>query len=189
SVAGVRVLFDGIPAPIVYVSATQTAAVTPYFGAINPTTHVQVEYQGVRSDPLQVTVAPTAPGLFTANASGTGQGAILNQDGITHNSAGAPASRGSIVSLWGTGEGITDPPGVDGRLAISVLPAPVAQVSVQIGGQTAVVKYAGAAPGLMPGVIQINAEIPQSVVPGNAVPVTVTIGGATSQAGVTMAVN
>jgi hypothetical protein len=32
TVAGVRVLFDGVPAPIVYVSATQIAVVTPYFG-------------------------------------------------------------------------------------------------------------------------------------------------------------
>jgi len=188
NVANVRVLFDGIPAPVVYVSATQIAVVTPYFGLVNPATHVQVEYQGVRSDPFLVTVAATGPGLFTANASGTGQGAILNQDGFTHNSAAAPAPRGSIVSLWGTGEGVTDPPGVDGRLAVAVLPKPVASVSVQIGGQAATVTYAGAAPGTMPGLFQINAQVPQNVQPGTDVPVTVTIGGSTSQAGVTMAV-
>lgn len=188
AVAGVRVLFDGVPAPVVYVSAGQLAVVTPYFGLINPATHVQVEYQGARSDPLSVNVSATGPGLFTANASGTGQGAILNQDGITHNSTDAPAPRGSIVSIWGTGEGITDPPGVDGRLAVGVLPKPLAPVSVTIGGLAASVKYAGAAPYLMPGVFQINAEVPQNVQPGPRVPVTVTIGGVTSQSGVTMAV-
>jgi len=188
TVAGVRVLFDGVPAPIVYVSATQIAVVTPYFGASNATTHVQVEYQGVRSDPLTVPVAATAPGLFTANSTGTGQGAILDQDNVTHNSTKAPAKAGDIVILWGTGEGVTDPPGVDGRLAIGVLPAPLAQVSVTIGGMPATVKYAGAAPYLMPGVFQINAQVPPSVQPGNSVPVTVTIGGATTQAGVTLAV-
>ncbi len=188
SAAGVRVLFDGIPAPVVYASANQIAVVTPYFGTINATTHVQVEYQGVRSDPFAVPVAATAPGLFTANATGTGQGAILNQDNVTHNSAQAPAPRGSIVILWGTGEGLTDPPGVDGRLAIGVLPAPLAAVSVTIGGMAAKVDYAGAAPYLMPGVFQINAEVPQGVQPGNNVPVLVTIGGASTQAGVTLAV-
>src|SRR5208283_2597209 len=106
SVAGVRILFDGVPAPLVFVSATQCAAVVPYFGAHNSTTHVQVEYQGVRSAPVAVPISPTAPGLFTANASGAGQGSILNQDN-TINSVANPASRGSVVVLWATGEGLT----------------------------------------------------------------------------------
>jgi len=188
SIAGVRVLFDGVPAPIVFVSAGQIAVVTPYFGTINATTHVQVEYQGVRSDPFPVAVQATAPGLFTVNEKGTGQGAIQNQDGVTPNSAQAPAPRGSIVIMWGTGEGVTDPPGVDGRLAAGVLPKPLAQVSVQIGGLPATVEYAGAAPGNMPGLFQLNAQVPQDVQPGNNVAVVVTIGNATTQAGVTLAV-
>ncbi len=187
AVGGVRVLFDGIPAPIVYVSATQCSAVAPYFGASGAVTHVQVEYQGVRSDPLQIAVASAGPGLFTSNASGTGQGAIVNQDNSI-NSAANPASRGSVVALWGTGEGVTDPPGVDGRLAVDVLPKPVAAVSVDIGGQQASVQYAGAAPGLMPGVLQVNALIPSGVAAGAAVPVHITVGGVRSQDGVTLAV-
>jgi uncharacterized protein (TIGR03437 family) len=188
SMAGVRILFDGVPAPLWYVSATQSAAAVPYFGAFNSTTHVQVEYQGVRSAPLAVPISATAPGIFTNNASGTGQGLILNHDyGI--NSANNPAARGSIVSIWATGEGVTDPPGVDGRPAVDVLPKPVATVTVDIGGQPATVKYAGAAPGMMPGVLQVNAEIPASVQPGNSVPVHVTVGGVASQDGVTLAVN
>jgi uncharacterized protein (TIGR03437 family) len=50
------------------------------------------------------------------------------------------------VVLWGTGEGITDPPAVDGRPAVDVLPKPVAPVSATIGGLPAVVEYVGAAP-------------------------------------------
>lgn len=188
AVAGVRVLFDGVPAPVVYASAAQCSAVVPYFGSAKATTHVQVEYQGVRSDPLQIPVSATAPGLFTANASGNGQGAVLNQDGITPNSAAAPASSGSVVILWGTGEGVTDPPGVDGRLAVDVLPKPIAPVAVDIGGLPASIDYAGAAPGNMPGVFQINAHIPAGVTPGNQVPVHVKIGNSTSQDGVTLAI-
>jgi len=183
----VRVLFDGIPAPLIYVSATQCSAVVPYFGAANPTTHVQVENQGALSDALVVAVSATAPGLFTANASGMGQGSILNQDN-TVNSVANPASRGSVVILWATGEGLTNPPGVDGRLAVVVLPAPLAAVSVDIGGQPATVQYAGAAPGMMPGVLQINAQMSQNVQAGNSVPVHITVGGITSQDGVTLAV-
>jgi uncharacterized protein (TIGR03437 family) len=146
-----------------------------------------VEYQGVRSDPLKVPVSATAPGLFTVSASGTGQGSILNQDNNV-NSVANPASRGSVVILWATGEGLTDPPGVDGRPAVDVLPKPLAAVSVDIGGQPATVQYAGAAPGYMPGVLQINAQMSPGVQAGSNVPVHITISGVSSQDGVTLAV-
>jgi uncharacterized protein (TIGR03437 family) len=188
SLANVQILFDGIPAPLVYVSATQCSAVVPYFGAINPATHVQVEYQGALSDPLVVPITAAAPGLFTANASGTGQGSILNQD-QSINSVSNPAAAGSVVVLWATGEGLTDPPGVDGRPAVGVYPTPLAPVSVDIGGLPATVQYAGAAPGYLAGVLQINAQMSANVQAGNAVPVHVTIGGVTSQDGVTLAVH
>ena len=188
SLANVEVLFDGIPAPLVYVSANQCSAVVPYFGAINPTTHVQVQYQGALSDPLVVPVTATAPGLFTSNATGTGEGSILNQD-LSVNSSSNPAAAGSTVVLWATGEGLTDPPGVDGRPATGVYPTPLASVSVEIGGLPATVAYAGAAPGYPPGVLQINAQMSPNVQAGNAVPVQITIGGVTSQSGVTLAVH
>jgi uncharacterized protein (TIGR03437 family) len=188
AMAGVRVLFDGVPAPLVYVSAKQCAAVVPYLAALKPVAHVQVEYNGRRSDPLAVAIAPTGPGLFTANMSGSGQAAVTNSDNRTANSPAAPAKPGDIVVLWLTGEGVTDPPGVDGRLAIGILPKPVAGVSVEIGGLPAKVEYQGAAPYNMPGLMQINARIDANVTPGDTVPVKVTIGGTSSQSGVTMAV-
>jgi uncharacterized protein (TIGR03437 family) len=61
-------------------------------------------------------------------------------------------------------------------------------VSARIGGLAAQVLYAGVAPGLITGVLQINVAVPMGVSPGNAVPVEITIGGATSPAGVTVAV-
>jgi uncharacterized protein (TIGR03437 family) len=188
STGGVRVLFDGVPAPMVYALSSQCSAVVPYFGATKATTHIQVEYQGVRSLPVEFPVGATAPGLFTMDFSGKGQGAILNEDGVTRNSPAAPAHPGSVVVLWGTGEGITDPPGVDGRPAVDVLPKPLAPVSVQIGGLPAVVQYAGAAPGAIPGLFQINAQISPNVTPGDSVPVRVTVGNLTSQPGVTVSV-
>jgi uncharacterized protein (TIGR03437 family) len=186
--AGVRVLFDGVPAPLIYTSATQVSAVVPYFGAINATTHLQVEYQGVRSDPLAVPVIATAPALFTSDFTGKGQATAFNDDNVTRNSPSAPAKPGSIVVLWGTGEGITNPPGVDGRPAVVVVPKPVAPVSVDIGGLPATVLYAGAAPGNIPGLLQINAQMSPNVQPGTAVPVHVKVGNATSADGVTIAV-
>jgi hypothetical protein len=57
-------------------------------------------------------VAAAVPGLFSVDASGRGQGAILNQD----NSALNPAEKGSIIQRFGTGDGVTNPAGVDGRV-------------------------------------------------------------------------
>jgi len=189
--AGVRVLFDGVPGPMVHALKTQVSAVAPYFGASKATTHVQVEYQGVRSDPLEAPVSAAGPGLFTVDFSGKGQGAITNNyddKSTAPNSAQKPAAPGSVVTLWVTGEGVTDPPGVDGRLAIEILPKPVLPVSVEIGGYAAEVQYAGAAPWNMPGLMQVNAKIDARATPGDATPVHVTVGQAKSQDGVTMVV-
>jgi uncharacterized protein (TIGR03437 family) len=185
---GVSILFDGVAAPVVYVSQSQCSAVVPYLAAFKPVVNVQVEYQGVRSDPFQVGVVPAAPALFTLNAQGSGQAAMQNQDGRTQNSAQAPAHAGEVVVLWATGEGVTDPPGVDGRLATSILPQPVATCAAEIGGLAASIEYCGAAPLNMPGLFQVNARMDAAVAAGDAVPVLVSIGGTPSQSGVTLVV-
>jgi uncharacterized protein (TIGR03437 family) len=183
---GVRILFDGIPAPMIYVWVNQCAAVVPYLAALKSTTHVQVEYQGVRSDPFDIAVSPTGPGLFTVNMEGTGQAAMQNQDGVTPNSTNAPAAPGSVVVLWLTGGGVTNPPGVDGRLETSIHPLPVASCSAEIGGRPAVVEYC--AQSQYVGLFQVNARIDPAVAPGDAVQVKVTLGGASSQDGATIVV-
>ena len=185
--SGTRVLFDGQAAPLIYVSANQVSAVVPYALAGKPTTQLQIEYNGNQSTPAVLQVAGAAPGLFTADSSGKGQGAILNQD-TSLNSPKTPATRGSIVVLYATGEGQTTPPGVDGKIAQSTLPKPNLSVSARIGGIDAEVLYAGAAPGLAAGVLQANLRIPMDVAVGDAVPIVLVVGGIASQPGVTLAV-
>lgn len=177
--------FDGIPAPVIYASGGQSAVVVPYSVAGQASTQMVVTVKGLASAPVTVPVVAAAPGLFSANASGTGNGAIVNQDG-TLNSPANPASAGSVIVLFGTGEGQTSPKGVDGRIAATVFPKPVAPVKVTIGGLDATVLYAGAAPSLVAGVFQINATLPAGVT-GN-VPVVVSFGSASTQAGLTVAV-
>jgi uncharacterized protein (TIGR03437 family) len=187
SVSGAQVLFDGVPAPIIYTSSGQEAVIVPYEVFGKTSTQVQAVYQNVTSSAVAVPVVATAPALFTANAAGTGPGAILNQD-YSVNSASNPAATGSFVALYGTGEGQTTPPGIDGLLAVSsTLPAPMASVSATIGGVNAPVLYAGAAPGLVAGVLQVNLLIPAGLA-GGAQPVVITVGGVPSQTGVTVAV-
>lgn len=136
--------------------------------------------------PFTISVVPSAPGVFTADSTGTGPAAALNQDGQLHT-AQNPARAGDIIVLYATGEGQTSPPGVDGALSDFPYPAPIQKVSVTIGGFDAAILYAGAAPGQIAGLMQINARIPLGVAPG-AVPVSIRIGNNTSQTGVTIVV-
>jgi uncharacterized protein (TIGR03437 family) len=187
SIGGVQVFFNGYPAPLIYALAGQLGAIVPYEVSGQTTVNVTVVYEGNASAPLPATVTAARTAIFTNDSSGKGQGAILNQD-YSRNGASNPAPRGQYVFIYGTGEGVTTPPGVDGRISGTPLPSVNLKCSATIGGQTATLNYCGEAPGATAGLVQVNALIPESVTPGGAVPVTITIGGVTSQAGVTLAV-
>jgi uncharacterized protein (TIGR03437 family) len=61
-------------------------------------------------------------------------------------------------------------------------------VLAQIGGQFAEILYAGGAPGIVEGVIQVNLRIPPASQIGAAVPLVLRVGNSTSQIGITLAV-
>jgi uncharacterized protein (TIGR03437 family) len=182
---GTQVLFDNIPAPLVYVTANQVSAIVPYEVAGRQTTQMVVVRNQQATQALTLAVTAVAPALFTANATGSGPAAVVNQD-TSLNGPGSGAPAGSIVSLYGTGEGQTSPGGVNGRVANSLLPAPVAAVSVKIGGVDAPVTYAGAAAQAVAGLLQVNVRIP-ALAPGTY-PVVLSIGGQSSRADVTLTV-
>lgn len=187
--AGVQVLLGGTPIPLLYVSASQINAIVPYGIASSGSTTVQVQYLGQLSNTAGQTLQATAPGIYSIDYSGRGPGAILNID-YRVNSAVTPAPQGSVVMIYATGGGLTDPAGTDGGLAPTVEPLPrvVLPVSVTIGGAPAQVLYAGSAPGLVDGLIQINAVVPQGIAPGPSVPLVVQIGDYQSQPGITLSV-
>jgi len=187
NVSDTRVLFDGVAAPVVYAALDQVSAIVP-FGVSAATSQVQVEFQGQTSAPVSMTVQPATPGLFTADASGTGQALAVNMDGTSNGSA-HPASVGGWIILYATGFGQTSPPGQDGSITdANSLPQPVLPVTAQIGGQSAPVLYAGGAPGIVAGVLQINVSIPAGAPAGPAVPVTLQVGSQATQSGVTVAI-
>ena len=185
--AGTQVLFDGIAAPMIYTSSTQVSAIVPYGVGGKASTNVQVSYNGSTSATLNVPVQSTHPGIFTLDSSGLGPGAILNQD-TTVNTGPNAAARGSIVSIYATGGGTTQPLLSDGAVTGSDLPLLTQAATVTIGGIKAAVSYAGGVPGAVAGLTQINATVPDSVSPGIAVPVVIIIGGNPSTPGVTLAV-
>jgi len=187
AIGGAQVFFNGCAAPMIYALGTQLSAVVPYEVAGQTSVNVVAVYQGNASAPFAVAVAAAKPAIFTNDSSGHGQGAILNQD-FSRNGPSIPAPRGQYVFIYGTGEGLTTPPGVDGRLSGTPLPKANLNCTATIGGQTATLNYCGEAPGATAGLVQVNALIPESVTPGSAVPVSIAIGGVASQAGVTVAV-
>ena len=184
TLGGVQVLVGGFPAAMIYASATQVSAAVPY--EINrpvflQSVNVQVKYLNQTSNGIPLTQVAAAPGIFTANASGSGPGAILNAN-LSVNSSSNPASAGSIVVLYVTGEGQTIPAGATGSVNPSTPPftVPVQAPTVTINGQPAQVAFYGEAPTLIEGVLQINVVIPQSAGAGDR-PVVVSFGGASSQ--------
>ena len=114
TLAGTRVLFDGVAAPLVYVGANQISAIVPYEVAGKSSTSVMVQLNGKNSNGVTLGVAASAPGIFTIDSSGRGDGAILNEDG-TVNGPSNPALKGSVAVLFVTGEGQTTPTGVNGK--------------------------------------------------------------------------
>lgn len=195
TLAGVQVTFDNNPGTPIFVSANQVNVMVPYEINGRLSTTMVVSYNGVASAPFQLSVAAAAPGLFTNNFSGSGQVAALNQNSSYNGAPGAntaPAPRGTVISLYGTGGGQSNPPSTTG----SVTPIPTSpsgllnlpNVTATIGGLPATVQFAGEAPGLVTGVFQVNVLIPAGVTPGNAVPVTVAVGNVSSPLGTTVAV-
>ena len=190
--SGTTVSFDGNPAAILYTSATQVAAIVPYEEALWGTANVTVSYQGkTATGSVQITRA--APGVFTSNGTGTGQAAVLNQDG-TLNSISNPAKIGSYVTLYATGEGYLTPSGTDGQLAPNPAPVPINPVTATVNAVPATVTYAGASPGSVEGLLQVNMQIPQlpaAVLASGPVnvPLVVQIFSVPSQPGVTIAVS
>jgi uncharacterized protein (TIGR03437 family) len=189
TLAGASVVISGqhiplIYAPLLYVSASQVSAIVPV--SLVGSATVQISYQGLFSPAIPVPVGPAVPGLFSADSSGHGQGAILNQDGSI-NSVSHPAALGSVISLFCAGCGLTAAPGIDGAIASSLAPL-AGSYTVMIGNQQADVLYAGAAPGLVNGAVQINARIPSGV-SGDAVPVGISVASFPPSFPVTVAVH
>jgi uncharacterized protein (TIGR03437 family) len=199
TLAGVQVLFDTIPGTPTYVSASQINVIVPYEIAGRATTTVTVVYQNQTSAGISQTVAAQAPGIYTFSATGSGQASVLNQNGTLNGPSSGlviggqtvsttPAAVGSVIAVYMTGGGQTNPASLTGTVT------PVAQlyklpvtVTATINGVNAPVQFAGAAPGLVTGVVQVNIQVPAGVT-GSGLPLSVTINGSVTASGPTVAV-
>jgi uncharacterized protein (TIGR03437 family) len=172
-IGGVRVLFDGVAAPLTFVNGSQINAVVPYEIAGQTTTQLQVTIQGKPTNTVTLTVTDSSPGVF----------AITNQDGSV-NSASNPAPPDGVLVLYATGEGQVTPAVATGTVNSAVFPKPLLPVTVQIGGQGTTLQYAGAAPGFVAGVLQVNVQIPAGV--HGTVPLQLRIGNSVTPTGLSI---
>ena len=183
TLGGTSVTINGTAVPVLYTQADQTNIIVPW--GITGTTATIVVTSGTTTATTTVPIAATAPGIFTTGATGSGASLALNQDG-TINSATNAAAAGTVVVFYVTGLGLTDPPGQDGAISSdTVIAEALAKVTATIGGQAAQMVFAGAAPGFVSCVMQVELVVPTGAGTG-AVPVVITAGTANSATGVTV---
>jgi uncharacterized protein (TIGR03437 family) len=168
--SGARILMNGVPAPLTYVSPWQINFQIPWETLVATALNIEVERDGTLSNPVTITMASAAPSVFGANGV-----ALLK-------CAEADPRAGDRCTLWGNGFGTTLPSQLDGRPApIGPLLPTVKSCSLLVGGQKATVEFCGAAPGLI--VDQLNFVYPaDAVAMGSVVPAEITIDGITGTA-------
>jgi adhesin/invasin len=170
---GISVKINGIAAPLGYVSPTQINAQVPF--EIGPgTAQLTIASNGTTAGPVALTIQSASPGVFMYAG---GRAPAINQDG-TLNLPTNPASVGSYISVYLTGQGMVDQPVLTGAAApIRTIANTLAQTTATIGGVAATVPFSGLAPGYV-GLGQVNLLVPN--VPAGDQQVIVTIGGVAS---------
>jgi uncharacterized protein (TIGR03437 family) len=185
--------FGGTLAPLYFVSGGQSNLQVPWELAGQSTANIAATLNGTAGATQTVNVAAFAPAIFSINSQGTGQGAIL--DNLTSKlvDSSNPAVAGTTyLQIYCTGLGAVTQQPATGSPAPSS--APFAETTttptVTIGGvaenTSAAVPFSGLAPGFV-GLYQVDALVPAGVSSSNTAPVTITIGGVTSNT-VTIAV-
>jgi uncharacterized protein (TIGR03437 family) len=193
---GVSVTFNGVQAPLLFVSGGQINAQLPWnvlsSGTAGSAT-VVVTRDGSVSAPQSLQVGPFSPGIFAINNIAV----AINPDGSIAAPAGAiagvnthpakVADPGLLVILC-TGLGTVDPPGITGTNSLDALRTATTTPTVVVGGQAVQVRFAGLSPQFV-GVNQINVFLPAGTPTGNNVPLQISLGGVTTSASVTIAVS
>jgi uncharacterized protein (TIGR03437 family) len=172
------VTFNGVLAPIVYAGAGGTSVQVPYEVAGSTSASVVLTVGAQTATAFTVPVAPTAPGIFTLNFTGSGDAVAINADG-TLNSPKNAAARGSNLKIYATGEGVTLPPDVNGIVEPDNSRIPVAPAFVTFNTINGPVVANTVFAKDVSGVLEITVTVPNSITVGFS-NVLLTSGGVTT---------
>jgi uncharacterized protein (TIGR03437 family) len=183
TLSGLTLEFGGTtPAPLYYVAGTQVDFQVPWELAGLTQTTLTATLNSQTSTAQTVTLAPFAPSIFTMNAQGTGQGAILNSSYVLVDSTNPATAGTTYILIYCTGLGpVSNQPATGSPAPASGIPLSWTTTTpvVTIGGVAATVVFSGLAPGYT-GLYQVNALVPATSATGNAVPVTISWNGIAS---------
>jgi len=185
--AGLSLKFaDGFPVPLLFVSASQVSIQVPWELTGQTEALLTAGIGGLTSAGHNVNLAPFAPGIFTINGQGYGQGAILDTS-YRLVDATNPTTPGAVVQIYCTGLGaVTNQPATGAAAPSDPLARTITVLRLTIGNAPAKVQFSGLAPGYA-GLYQVNAEVPAETSSGAAVSVTILVGEVASNT-VTIAV-
>jgi uncharacterized protein (TIGR03437 family) len=189
SLSGLSLQFgNGLLAPLFFANVGQVNFQVPWELAGQSQTTLAASLSSQTSTAQTVSLAPFAPAIFSTNAQGAGQGAILNSSYVLADSSNPATAGSTYLLIYCTGLGaVTNQPATGSPALSSPLSWTTTTPTVTIGGVPAAgLQFYGLAPGYA-GLYQVNALVPAASTKGNAVPVTMSIGGATSNT-VTIAV-
>ena len=197
SLGGVSVTFNGIAAPLFFVSPMQINAQLPA-GLTGTTASIVVRQAGGTSTARTIAINQVAPNIFTLNQQGTGQGAVFHANSLTLAArAGAfapqfesrPARAGDVLTVFTNGLGPVDPPLQDGNNSLDRIRNTTVRPTVTIGSVAVPdgdILFSGLAPQFV-ALYQINLRVPPGVAAGDAVPLRIRMSGVESSAQVTIA--
>lgn len=194
-IGNTTVTFNGVPAPLYFVSDGQVNAQLPWNvlpqGVTSGTANVVVSVNGVASASKTVQVAPFSANMFAI--AGSGYAIAINPDGSLAAPVGAipgfptrPAKANEALILLANGLGAVDTAIASGAPASDVIRRTTTVPTVLIGGVSSVVQFSGLSPQFA-GINQLNIVVPSGV-SGNAVPLQFRMGGITSSDKVIIAV-
>jgi len=188
NLSGLSMQFEGgSQAPLFYASGGQVNIQVPWELAGQTQSSLVVSVSGQTSAPQVVNLATFAPGIFSVNAQGTGQGAILDTSYKLVDTSNPATAGSTYIQIYGTGLGpVSNQPPSGSPATSSQLAETTTTPTVTIGNVPAQVLFSGLAPGFV-GLYQVNAQVPAATPSGAAVPVVISIGDKTSNA-VTIAV-
>jgi len=181
---GTAIKINDVDAPMRFISFYRIDVQVPTGLDLSQNAKVTVFRGGVSTNAVEVPVASTSPAIFTTNLVGVGQANAVNSDG-TANSTDNPAARGSVVTVYASGLGLTNPLAPEGQ-PVTIDCVPIATIYAWVGGVPTQMKKAVLTQGKT-AVYSVDILVPTTINAGTA-EVFISAGDRVSQRGVTIQV-